>query len=133
MQQCARIGLVVALALALGLSATARAQEKASATGTWKWSFMTGGGQSIEQSAKLKQDGEKLTGTYIGRDGKEVPIEEGKVKGGEVSFQVPREFGGQKFIIKYTGKLSGDTIKGKAAADFGGESKSFDWEAKRQK
>src|SRR5262245_59791 len=37
----------------------------ADATGTWKWTA-TRGGQSIEATAKLKQEGEKLTGVYVG-------------------------------------------------------------------
>ena len=47
-----------------------------------------------------------------GRDGQETAIEDGKYKDGEVSFKVTRERMGNKFTIKYTGKVSGETIKG---------------------
>jgi hypothetical protein len=40
---------------------------------------------------------------------------------------------GQQLNVKYKGKLSGDTIKGKITAEFGGEEIMFDWEAKRVK
>lgn len=103
-----------------------------SATGTWKSSFTNNNGQTFETTYKLKQDGEKLTGTVTGRDGKEAKIEEGKVKDGKVSFQVTREFNDRKFTIKYNGDLSGDSIKGKIEFGQGDQARSFDWEAKRQ-
>ena len=53
-----------------------------------------------------------MTGTVSGRNN-DTAIEEGKIKGEEVSFQVTREFNGNKMVIKYTGKVSGDTITGK--------------------
>jgi hypothetical protein len=85
---------------------------------------------------KLKQDGDKLNGTVIGRDGKEAKIDKGKVKEGkevEVSFQVTREFNEQKFTIRYKGDLKGDTIKGKMEFGQGDRSQAIDWEAKREK
>ena len=45
--------------------------------------------------------------------------------------KVTRERDGQKFTIKYSGKTSGDTLKGKMEVNFGGEDRSFDFEAKR--
>jgi hypothetical protein len=125
------MALAVLLAVG-GLVGVARADDKANATGTWKWTVEFGG-QQREQTVKLKQEGDKLTGTMPGRDGQETAIEDGKVKDGEVSFKVTRERQGQKFTIKYKGKLTGDTIKGKIEFDRGGETQSMDWEAKRSK
>src|SRR5437868_5207453 len=99
--------VIVALVLAFaGLTAETRAQNKAAdATGAWKWTFDIGG-ESRELTLKVKQEGDKLTGVYVGPDGKETKIEEGKVKDGEVSFKVTREREGQKFVIKFKGKVS---------------------------
>ncbi len=127
--------LVLGLAGCL-LAGGARAEEKkaaANATGTWKSSFTTGNGRTITSTYNLKQDGEKLTGTVTGPGGRETDIEDGKVKDGKVSFQVTREQGGQKFTMKYKGEQKGDTIKGKVEIGRGDQSRSFDWEAKRQK
>jgi hypothetical protein len=44
---------------------------------------------------------------------------------------VKREFNGQPFIIKYSGKLSGDKITGKCEFEVNGETRTLDWEAKR--
>jgi hypothetical protein len=110
-----------------------RVKPVAEAAGTWKWSFTRPDGQTMESTLKLKQDGEKLTGVWVRRDGQEVAIEEGKIKGKEVSFQITRERDGNKFVMKYSGQVEGDEIKGKISGTFGGEERSFDWNAKRAK
>lgn len=102
------------------------------ATGTWKWTSMFNN-NSIESTLKLKQEGEKLTGVYVGRNNMETAIEDGTVKGDAVSFKIVREFNGNKFAMKYSGTLSGDAIKGKTSFDRDGQSQERDWEAKRQK
>ena len=43
-----------------------------------------------------------------------------------------REFGGNKIVSKYAGKLSGNTLKGKISFERGGETMTRDWEAKRE-
>ena len=125
---------LLAIAAVLGFfCATLQAEDKkASATGTWKWT-VNFGGQEREMTLKLKLDGDKLTGSMPGRDGQETAIEDGKFKDGEVSFKVIRERMGNKFTIKYTGKVSGDTIKGKTEFERDGQPQSRDWEAKRAK
>jgi hypothetical protein len=121
-----RLPVLSLAALVLGLVTMAQAQDqKGDVTGTWKWSQEGPGGQ-IEFTLKLKQDGEKLTGTITGFNGEERPIEEGKVKDGAISFKVTREFGGRPFVTNYTGKLSGDVLKGKSETIFAQE-----FEAKR--
>jgi len=90
-------------------------------------------GTTIERSAKLKQEGAKLTGVTIGRDGSERAIEEGKVQDGEVSFQVTFERDGNKVTVTYRGKMEGDTLKGKIEGNWGGEARTVDWAAARSK
>jgi hypothetical protein len=120
---------IVALAV-VGLSVMAMAAD---ATGTWKWT-VTFGGQSRDATAKLKQEGEKLTGVYIGgQSNTETAIENGSVKGDTVSFSVTRERDGQKRTTKYTGTIKDDTITGKSEGQRGGQAQSTDWVAKRQK
>ena len=50
-----------------------------------------------------------------------------------LAFEVVRELGGGKFVVKYHGKLEGDTIKGtlEAPRPNGGEPMKLDWNAKR--
>ena len=120
----------VCLIFALGVLTRAD-DKKADPTGTWKWSFTGQNGQTRETTLKLKLDGEKLTGSVSGRGG-ETAIAEAKVKGEEISFQVTREFNGNKVTTKYNGKISGDSIKGKMEFERDGQAQSRDWEAKRE-
>ena len=122
--------LAVCLVLTLGF--TARAEEKKiDPTGTWKSSYTNQDGQVRESTIKLKLEGDKLTGTVSGRNN-DSAIEEGKIKGDEVSFQVTREFNGNKSVMKYTGKVSGDTIKGKSESQRDGQPQTRDWVAKKE-
>ena len=121
------LGLVVAW-----LSPEVRAEDKKESgrvTGTWKATVTGPDGKTFDIVYKLKQEGDKLTGTVKRGNAAETKIDEGKVKDGKLSFQVKVERDGEKFTVKYEGRLSGDTIKGKyAVGDF-----SRSWEAKKQK
>ncbi|WP_233578587.1 hypothetical protein [Tautonia sociabilis] len=121
-----RMMVAVLLAfLSLGSSALA-----ADATGTWTWTVQRGD-NTIEQTLKLKQDGEKLTGTISGRQGGETEIEDGKVSEDTITFKVTREFNGNRFVISYQGKVDDETIKGEISFDRQGETVKRPWEAKR--
>jgi opacity protein-like surface antigen len=118
---------VVVVALA-ALAIPAFAAENVA--GTWKWS-VTFNDQTRESTLKLKMDGDKLSGVYIGgQSNTETAIEDATLKGDSVSFKVTRERNGQKFTTKYSGTLKGDTITGKSERD-GQEAR--EWVAKRQK
>jgi hypothetical protein len=98
-----------------------------SVAGVWKWSLA---GQTGDTILNLKQDGEKLTGSYTNQFGK-AEITDGSSKDGDLTFKVKRELNGQAFVIKYSGKLSGDKITGKCAFDIDGENRALKWEANR--
>ena len=124
------IQLAVCLTLTLGFTASAQ-DKKTDVTGTWKSSFTNQNSQVRESTFKLKVEGDKLTGTVSGRNN-DTAIEEGKVKGDEISFQVTREMNGNKVTTKYTGKVSGDTIKGKTESQRDGQSQKREWVAKKE-
>jgi hypothetical protein len=121
--------LVLAFAGPVGLT---RAADKPDPTGTWKWTI-TMGDQKREVTLKLKLEGDKLNGAVIGPDGKEGPIEDATYKDGEVAFKVTRQRDGNKFTIRFKGKLNGDTLKGKSEINRNGETQTREWEAKRDK
>jgi hypothetical protein len=108
------------------------AQAAEDPTGTWKWS-VTFNDQTREQTLKLKLEGDKLTGSMLGRNNTETAIEDGSFKDNVVSFSVTRERNGQKFTTKYSGTVSGDEIKGKIESERDGKTNSRDWTAKREK
>jgi hypothetical protein len=130
------------LAAGLLLAATASAQDKkVDPTGKWTWTTEGRQGGTRTNSITLKLEGDKLTGTIAGmrRGGgaeggapQETPIEEARIKGDEISFQVTREFNGNKMVSKYTAKIAGDTLKGKWSIDRNGEVMEREFEAKRE-
>lgn len=114
------------------LSSTALAADS-NPVGTWKSSFTTAQGQTIESTFKLNQDGDKLSGVAIGRNGNEIPLEDVKVVGDQLSFKMIRERNGEKITTKVSAKLSGDELNGKLDSNWGGENRTADWKAKRAK
>jgi hypothetical protein len=122
---------MAAVVCVLVLAGLARAEEKPNPTGTWKYTADVNG-QSIDVTIKLKLDGDKLTGTIKVAD-TETKIEDAKYKDGEVSFTAKPEFNGNKITIKYTGKVKGDTFKGKREIERDGQTMSREFDAKRSK
>jgi len=115
----------------VGLVSPALAADDA--TGTWKMETNFNG-KTREATLKLKVEGDKVTGVYVGgQNNTETPIENGSYKDGKLSFSVTREFNNNKITSKYTGTVSGDTIKGKSETEFNGQARMSDFEAKRQK
>lgn len=120
----------LAFSLAL-LFTVASARASDNAAGLWKWTFATQNGESFETTLKLKQDGDKITGTLNNRYG-ESPITDATLKDGKIAFQIKRDNDGQSFTIKYTGKLQGDKIIGKTEFQRDGQTRERDWEARRE-
>jgi hypothetical protein len=123
-----RFMMATVVALVVGFVSSAFAAD---ATGTWKWTTMFQG-QTREATLKLKQDGDKLTGVYVGQSS-ESPIEDAKIAGDKISFKVTRERNGQKSTTAYSGALKDDTITGTQERERDGQKQSSEWVAKRQK
>lgn len=130
MKRCLSAAIGLAILSVMATANVARAAENP--TGTWKWEVKFND-QSREVTLKLKLEGEKLTGSMSGRNGSETEIQDGTFKDGDISFNLVRERNGNKMTSKFSGKLSGDTIKGKTEFERNGQSQSRDWEAKRVK
>jgi len=122
---------VVTAFCVLAIAGMGRAEDKPNPTGTWKYTAEVNG-QTIEVTIKLKLEGDKLMGSVTAFD-TESKIEDSKYKDGEVSFNVNREVNGNKFTIKYKGKIQGDTFKGTRELERDGQTNTRDFEAKRSK
>ena len=129
MKKLALASAMLGLLGLLAASNTANAADKDDPTGTWKYKVKRGD-QEVEQTLKLELKDGKLTGTVGGKQ--ETKIEDGKFKDGEVAFTVTRERNNMKFVSKYTGKVSGDTIKGKIKSERDGKEVEVDWDAKKE-
>jgi hypothetical protein len=130
--------LLTLAACALMTVGAASTTSAADATGKWSWSRPgRQGGDPVKITLTLKQEGTKLTGkvSMPGRQGaaQDTEISDGSVKDGTVAFSTVVERNGNKMTTKYSGKLEGDTIKGKIESERNGQAQSRDWEAKRDK
>jgi len=119
------VGILLGL---VSLTATALAADP---TGTWKWTTQSPNGE-INTTLKLESKDGKLAGAYSNQFG-DTAISNASLKDDVIAFEVVRDLGGNKFIVKYHGKLDGDTIKGtiEAPNPDGGEGLKLDWNAKR--
>ncbi len=104
-----KLSSILATVVVLSLAAYA-----ASISGTWN-AKVDLGGQGGTPTFVLKQDGEKLTGTYSGALG-DAPLT-GTVKGNAVMF----DFDAQGAKVHYEGKLNADGTQMEGTCDYGGQ------------
>ena len=118
-------------AAAAAPAAPGPAAPAADPSGEWKWSLTTPNGDTFAVSLKLELKNGQLTGFYAGQTGG-APISDASFKDGAIAFSAVREFDGNKFVIKYQGRLEGDALKGTAEIPAqGGEPIRMEWNAAR--
>lgn len=115
----------------------------ADASGTWKWTQQGRGGKDVggtprESTLTLVQKDGKLSGKVSspGRDGatNTTEISNASIKGDVIAFSIERTFGENKFVVKYNGKIAGDTITGESESPGrDGQTTKREWVAKRAK
>lgn len=100
--------------------------------GTWKCEYTIG---DMKRTAELTvtKDKDTLAGTISWPDQKDVKVKDLKVKDGTLTFSAVRKFMDTEIPIDYTLTVDGDKLKGKGAAEFGGNKQEFDIEGKREK
>jgi hypothetical protein len=118
------------LAAMFAASVLATAAFAADLSGTWKWTSVTATGP-VEMTAVLLHKDGTLTGTVTGRQGP-ADIGDASVKNGQVAFSVTRGTAENQVVIKYAGKIEGDTITGTIERPGPkGVPASSEWKAKR--
>jgi hypothetical protein len=96
-------------------------------SGVWNFEVETPAGKGTPVFT-LKQEGEKVTGTYKGQLG-EAPVT-GTVKGSDVTLMIKVSPQGEEITVTYTGKITGkDAMGGKATFGNLGEG---NWTAKKK-
>lgn len=116
---------VVLCAVSLCAAAARLPAEPARVAGEWNVSLELG---SItgHPTLELKQDGEKVTGTYRGRYG--ASALEGAVKEKQIGFTVTMNAEGQQTSGYFAGVVDGDTMSGTVEFEGAGEGT---WSARR--
>jgi len=124
---------VLSAAIVIGLCGVVRGDDKKSdPVGTWKCEYQIGD-QKRTATLTIKKDGDKLAGTMSWPDQKDAPLEDVKLKDGTLSFSAVRKIMDNEIKVDYKLTMDGDKLKGKGGAEFNGEKREFDIEAKREK
>ena len=125
--------LLAALVLGFyGLANAAEEKKEVDPVGTWKCEYKIGD-QQRTSTLTITKDGDNLAGTMSWPDQKETKLKDVKLKDGELTFSAVRVLGDNKFDVEYKFTITGDKLKGKGAAEFGGNKQEFDIEGKREK
>jgi hypothetical protein len=106
------LGLLLTLAMAADIS------------GKWTGDMPGRGGDTALTTFTFKVDGEKLTGSVAGAQG-DMPIQEGKVAGSQISFSTTFDAGGNTIKILYKGTMSGDQMKMTREREGSGQPREF--------
>ena len=127
---------ILSMALVLGVCGLAGAADDKAVdpVGTWKCEYEIGG-QQRTSTLKIKKDGDNLAGTMSWPDQDETKLKDLKLKDSVLSFSAVRKLAGMDdgIHVEYKLTIDGDQLKGKGAAEFGGEKREWDIEGKRQK
>jgi hypothetical protein len=125
---------IVSMALVLGVCGLAGAVDDkvVDPVGTWKCEYEIGG-QQRTSTMTIKKDGDKLAGTMSWPDQKETKLKDLKLKDGTLTFSAVRKFMDNEITVEYKLTIDGDKLKGKGAAEVGGEKREFDIAGKREK
>ena len=79
------------------------------AEGTWRAEFSDPAGEQRRITFRFKVSQNRLDGTVLIRR-ESLPIEDGEVRGENLSFQVTLSVGGMDLQLLYRGRLQGDTL-----------------------
>ena len=114
--------------LLLGLSLFALSAFAADPTGTWK-ATAEGPNGSMDRTFTFKVDGAKLTGESTNEMVGKSTIEDGKVDGDTITFNITFELQGNQMKTSFKGKTTGDDIT--LSETVGDTGMTLDWKGKR--
>lgn len=129
---CGSFGLVLLSPVFAADKPDKPAAATQSVTGKWTYTLEVSLDTSVDFIAVFKQDGENVTGSVTVQEMK-TAIEKGKFKDGQLTFEIPREYGGVKFMSRYAGKLAADKLTGKIVSGTAPVERTYEWSAKRAK
>jgi hypothetical protein len=127
---------ILSIALGLGVCGLAGAADDkvVDPVGTWKCEYEIGG-QQRTSTLQIKKDRDNFVGTMSWPDQDETKLKDLKLKDGTMTFSAERKLPGmdEGITVEYKLTFDGDKLKGKGAAEFGGEKLEWDITGNRQK
>jgi hypothetical protein len=92
-----------------------------------------GGGLTRQIMLNLTEKDGKYSGDFVGFSGKPAPIQDVKLKDGEITFKVPQQMGPNTFTMTVVAKLDGDKLQGSAKIATPAGSREFPFQGERIK
>ncbi len=123
---CLAVAGISPLSVALFSCELPARTEAVDVTGAWDLTVESQEG-TAHPSIILKQEGERITGTYEGKIGGSL---EGTIKGNEISFRLNLKFQDAPYTVTYTGTVTENSMKGTVRF---GDSGTGSWSAIRKK
>jgi hypothetical protein len=105
--------------------------EAVTLAGLWKITVVLEAGQKLQPTLRLKQQGDNWSGGYLGTAGKEVPLQDVKLKDGELSFRIVDKIEEDKVPFHYVGKLKDNTLSGTVTLGAGKQTASLKFQAQK--
>jgi len=94
----------------LGFLFAGLAANAANAGGTWRLAYTTENGLPREATLNLQVEGDRLAGTVLSDRGS-AGIEDGKVCGDDIRFDMVRKSNYDEITIHFKGRIEGETMK----------------------
>lgn len=124
------IVLAALCAFAMSFAMATMAQNATNVAGTWELSMQMGE-RAFTRTLTLQQDGNKITGTAKSQRGGDAKVE-GTLDGNNIKLTITSQGrNGNTRTQEYTGTVDGDNMKGTTTMNFGGQSNTANWTAKR--
>ncbi len=80
---------------------------------------------------RLSQKFQEVTGK-VNAGGKEVVLKDARLSGGQLSFTVTNEINQEKVIMRFSGRVRGNTIEGRSEVQGGPFAGNHRWIARRE-
>ncbi len=101
----------------------------ANVAGTWRWSILTSTGER-QYTLRLEQKFQEISG-HVSVLGQGVTLNDARLVGDQLNFTIRSEIDKQKVVMHFSGRVSGDTIKGSMVAQGGPFAGQHNWTARR--
>jgi SAM-dependent methyltransferase len=99
----------------------------ANVAGMWRWTMAISKGKQ-EYALRLVQKFQEVSGV-VNVNGQEIPITDARLVGDQLSFTLRDNTSKEKAVIRFNGRISGDTIQGLVEA--GPSEQIYNWAARR--
>lgn len=109
-----------------------RSVEASDVLGAWELRIETPNGQTLKPVLTLAKTNGKLTGSYLGPNGKTIEAKELELKDNHLQFQIDSEYEGAKLHVDFKGRPYGSKLKGKLQYSVDGDSGEIDFNGTRK-